>query len=440
MPETNDLSQREREILNLVAKGASNKEIAQDLHISTNTVKVHLRNIFAKVGANSRTEAAMYAVSSGLIDVGQNGGAEDEILNQSVSSELSSTHAAIGVESRRNYWFLLAAIALVIVIGTIVGVVLQINGSAPTASADQAIIPEIPRWQEKAALNLSRKGLALAAHQNSIIAIGGESPSGVSGKVEHYDPDTDSWLEMSSKPLPVSDIGAAMIGGLVYVPGGELSSEEVTNVLEIFDPELDEWSQGALLPSALSAYALAAFEGKLYLFGGWDGEKAVDKVYIYDPDLGSWSPGTPMPTPRAFPGVGISDGSIYIVGGFDGEVALDTNEIYQPNAEGGEGSPWVAGEALPQPRYAMGVASLAETLHIFGGVGEDGSSLPSLEYATTSGSWETYQTPFEGQWSHLGIVPVGTHLYLVGGEIDGKPTASNLTYQAIYLINLPVVR
>src|SRR5512132_4035019 len=61
------LSEREQEILRLVATGASNKEIAQQLYISANTVKVHLRNIFAKINVVSRTEATLFAIREGLV-------------------------------------------------------------------------------------------------------------------------------------------------------------------------------------------------------------------------------------------------------------------------------------------------------------------------------------------------------------------------------------
>ena len=62
-----DLSQREVEVLRLLAAGKSNREIADALCISLNTVATHVRNILAKTGAANRTEAAAYALRHGLL-------------------------------------------------------------------------------------------------------------------------------------------------------------------------------------------------------------------------------------------------------------------------------------------------------------------------------------------------------------------------------------
>lgn len=62
------LTEREIEVLRLVAQGASNHKIAEELFISINTVKAHLKNILEKLRLENRTQAAAYAITCGLGD------------------------------------------------------------------------------------------------------------------------------------------------------------------------------------------------------------------------------------------------------------------------------------------------------------------------------------------------------------------------------------
>jgi len=62
-----DLTERELDVLNLIAKGCSNQEISNNLYISLNTVKTHIKNIFQKLEVEDRTQAAMKAVKEELI-------------------------------------------------------------------------------------------------------------------------------------------------------------------------------------------------------------------------------------------------------------------------------------------------------------------------------------------------------------------------------------
>ncbi|GII53326.1 DNA-binding response regulator [Planotetraspora thailandica] len=63
------LTDREMEVLRLVAKGMNNREIAKDLFISENTVKNHVRNILDKLQLHSRMEAVVYAVRERLLEI-----------------------------------------------------------------------------------------------------------------------------------------------------------------------------------------------------------------------------------------------------------------------------------------------------------------------------------------------------------------------------------
>lgn len=63
------LTERETDVLRLLAQGLSNKEIAQTLVIGERTVKTHVGNVLAKLGVASRTQAALHAIRTGLVPV-----------------------------------------------------------------------------------------------------------------------------------------------------------------------------------------------------------------------------------------------------------------------------------------------------------------------------------------------------------------------------------
>ena len=66
-PERTDLTERELEVLQLVARGLSNKQAARAIGRTDETVKIHLKNIFTKLGVADRTEAVTVALTRGLI-------------------------------------------------------------------------------------------------------------------------------------------------------------------------------------------------------------------------------------------------------------------------------------------------------------------------------------------------------------------------------------
>ena len=74
--ESDSLTDREREVVVLVAEGATNREIGKRLGVAERTARTHVSNILAKLGLASRTQAAMWAVREGLVDAQDTGGVE----------------------------------------------------------------------------------------------------------------------------------------------------------------------------------------------------------------------------------------------------------------------------------------------------------------------------------------------------------------------------
>lgn len=67
-PATEPLTERETDVLKCIARGLSNREIAETLHITEGTVKGHVSNILSKLHLQDRTQAALYAVKNGLAE------------------------------------------------------------------------------------------------------------------------------------------------------------------------------------------------------------------------------------------------------------------------------------------------------------------------------------------------------------------------------------
>jgi hypothetical protein len=190
------------------------------------------------------------------------------------------------------------------------------------------------------------------------------------------------------------------------------------------------------LPIALSAYAISAYEGKLYLFGGWDGEQFVDRVYEFDPSTESWDSRQERPVPSGFSSAAVLGNRIYVLGGFDGESILNRNDIYLP---GELNQPWQEGAPIPNGRYGHGVTSLGDVLYLIGGISEDGENL-SFQFLPRENVWQQFGNLVDQSWSYMGILPLGSDLHIWGGELGGSFSDQHWSYQALYTLNLPVIQ
>lgn len=428
------LSERELEILQLIATGASNREIAKQLVISPNTVKVHVRNTFSKIGVRSRTEAAVFAIREGIAGNPIAGGQQRErsLPDGSASSKL-------GFPNLHQFTRLVAGATVLLGVTVLLWRSGAISQPFATAGSNEPTTISDNRWTSRAQLPTARSRLAVAVHDGEIYAIGGQTGQGVTGALEQYDPTSDVWTILPEKPVAVADVGAAVLGGKIYVPGGRLASGDPTDVLEIYDTREGSWDQGARLPAPLAAYALAAVEGRLYLFGGWDGMGFVPYVFEYSPVDDRWRVRTQMPTARAYAGAALIRGRVQVIGGYDGVNSLAINEAYSPELDGTGEGPWETDLPMPEGRFGIAVVSVADIVHVLGGKSENGAQLPPLKYTPDRAEWQAFEMPSGDAWTDFGAAVVGTRLFLIGGQAEGSPTAQNVAFQAIYTVLLPVL-
>ncbi|MCS7178460.1 MAG: kelch repeat-containing protein [Anaerolineae bacterium] len=416
------LTERELEILRYVATGASNKEIAHRLHISTNTVKVHLRNIFTKLEVVSRTEATMVAVRRGWVAVGEvRTVSEEEPGAEALQAPITAPAAPEPPLPWYRRVFLMVAALIALAAAALAwprpvpsappaAGVLPSRSEAATMSAGRRAAS---RWVERAQMPTRRAWLAATAWERRLLAIGGETPEGITDAVEIYDPATDTWARGTPKPTPAAYIGAAVLGNRVFVPGGCTADGAALSVLEVYDPAADTWATAASLPRPLCGYALAVYGDRLYLFGGTDGRAYLDTVYAYDPQANRWEEQATMPIAQALAAAAPLENAVYVVGGYRAGQEQTTCAVYHPARR-----TWSSCAPLTLPRGGLGLIPFSGQLYAVGGGGWGGYLGFNERYDPAQARWMPVETPLLGEWHGVGVVLVDLTIYAVGGYSD----------------------
>ena len=411
------LSKREIEVLQLVATGATNRQIAQELVVSVNTVKVHLRNIFTKLGVESRTEATLKAIQDGLVEV------PDVQPNAEADTPPASEQTPQRTADPLPWPKRIALVISIVAVALITAVTWPHSNTAAEQPNDDTDNPEngignidvagdTTGWRTLAPMTVARSRFALAVDADGYLyAIGGETSGGKTGAVERYDPDADQWTPITaSKPTRVSNIGAASIGEWIYAPGGLEAEGAPTAVVEAYHAADEIWEQVSPIPQAISSYALTEYNEKLYLFGGKDERgHVINTTYIYDPQRDKWELGKSMPTRRAYSAAAPLGSRIYVIGGYDGQQEQATCEAYLVEEDN-----WESCEPLTLARGGLGVAAVANQLFVVGG-GWSSYLWFNEKRSPEASDWLPFETPVGQQWRNLAVVSMPDKFYVAGG-------------------------
>jgi N-acetylneuraminic acid mutarotase len=272
-----------------------------------------------------------------------------------------------------------------------------------------------------------------------IYVIGGQTASGTTANVEALDLRLDRWSLRAPKPTAVANVGAALVGDRIYVPGGYSAAGRVVSLLEVYNPADDTWSRAAALPMPLCAYAIAAYEYGFYVFGGWDGERYLDQVLHYDARADRWQVVGTMGEARGFLASTVADDRIYLLGGYDDRLEYDLVESFDPARLAAGEDPWEQHTAMDSGRAGHAAVAIDGQIYVVGG-GWEGYLAHNLRYDVANDVWSTFETPILGEWRTLGLSGTraedGSRLYAIGGWTD-RFLGIVQVYQASYRLYLP---
>lgn len=455
----NPLSEREMDVVRLLATGASNSEIARDLIISPHTVKVHLRNIFEKLEVSSRTEASMVLVQRGWLTVP---GVDVKVADSAVVEPLPmpelppepppEPEALADLPPQLQRWqsFLLPVAILACLIVLFLPELTTQGYTSPPLLSDSAARrvgqPEIvlePRWEERTPLAQARSRLAVVTIDTLLFAIGGEAAGGrIVNSVDAYDLQVNQWRTAAPLPTPLSNLAAAAFPPFVFVAGGNLPAAQVdappgfSDRLWRYTVATNRWDDAGKLPAPVAGAALVADGVALYLIGGWDGETMRREIWSATPQpdgaVIEWALFEQLEDGRAFLGATIVDRDLYVVGGFDGQRELSQADVLNLETRGWRSLP-------PMSEARSGFSMVFDGLAIYALGGGWVEPVTTHErFDPVLDAWSNFASPVMGEWRHLAAAAYDGRLHLIGGWSRDYLDV-HMEYQSTFRALLPMI-
>ena len=218
--------------------------------------------------------------------------------------------------------------------------------------------------------------------------------------------------------LAVQQVGAAVLGGRIWVAGGLTGQEEATAKTEFYDPTIDQWSPGPALPVPLHHAMMVSYRNTVWVIGGFEPQGsqvsgiASARVLYLDQDQDYWIAGPELHHARAAGAAAVVRNKIVVIGGRTGK----TQELVTPT-EIFDGTSWQDAAGIPIPGDHLAAASDGTYLYAVGG---------RKITATTDSTAVQRFDPNADRWTQLPAMPSATsgsgaavvdgRLITVGGE------------------------
>lgn len=451
------LTERELEVVKLVAEGGSNKQIAAALFISENTVKVHLKNIFVKLEAESRARVASIAQRNGwVISPALEPLTAASLDTHAAASPGEAAPVAVVAPSEpiviapvpvapnpeplppQPLWRRIATMLVVLV--TVLGGALSLQAgrtraqpvdenefSGPPNSGSASTVSS--RWFSRAPIAAARTRAAAFGVNGKIYLIGGSLDRAAIGDAQIYEPARNAWREGPAKPTPLRLAAGALITTVIYMPGGTDASGAATNRFEALDTVNGVWLSLPPLPRAVSGHAVAADDAHVFVFGGKISNESFNTDgFVFDLAARRWSRVKGLPIVRSQAASAVLDGRVYVMGGTDGQREYPNCDVYTIESQS-----WASCKPLTIARGGLGLARIGSRLYAIGG-GVAGNYIPFNErYDAAADRWTPFETPLSraGIWKNAAVASLPTEFYVIGGSTGSESRTDMYVYEVL---------